>query len=108
MPFMWRQRAYCAPVPSAFGAQQPAGSGSCGAAGVRGPLLRSNSECLSVFSEIPDGLLGHTTSVTMGNSDIFFMPKPSNLLKIALPVLVFMPNLTIFTRAWPFFAHTSA
>ncbi|CBZ50713.1 conserved hypothetical protein [Neospora caninum Liverpool] len=107
MPFMWRQRAYCAPVPSAFAAQQPrAGGGS--ESGVRRPLLRSNSESLSVFSEIPDGLLGHTTSVTMGNSDIFFLPKPSNLLKVALPAFVFMPNLTIFTRAFPFYAHTSA
>ncbi|KFG57881.1 hypothetical protein TGRUB_211060 [Toxoplasma gondii RUB] len=106
MPFMWRQRAYCAPVPSSFASQQQNGLG--GEAGVRKPLLRSNSESLSVFSQIPDGLLGHTTSVTMGNSDIFFLPKPSNLLKIALPAFVFMPNLTIFTRAFPFYAHTSA
>lgn len=48
------------------------------------------------------------TSVTTGGSDIFFLPKPSNLLKFALPILVFMPNLTIFTKAWPFFAHRSA
>ncbi|PHJ24942.1 hypothetical protein CSUI_001206 [Cystoisospora suis] len=110
MPFLWRERAYCAPVPSAFTGRQrhDGGASSSSATGVREPLLKSNSECLSVFSGMPQGLLGHMTSVTTGGSDIFFLPKPSNLLKFALPILVFMPNLTIFTKAWPFFAHRSA
>lgn len=109
MGFGWRQRAYCAPMPSSFCVEGPlefveAPLGGPASGCLMPPSLKSSSETLSISSGLSQGLLGSLNSATLPNSDIFFLPKPSNLLRWGLPVLVFMPNLTLFTRSWPFYA----
>ncbi|XP_022587077.2 uncharacterized protein LOC34620352 [Cyclospora cayetanensis] len=116
MGFGWRQRAYCAPMPSCFSVEGPLDSSgaSLGASAASGSSsllpasVRGSSETFSVSTSLSQGLLGCMNSSTLPNSDIFFLPKPSNFLRWGLPVLVFLPNLTLFTRSWPFYASKAS
>ncbi|KAK1443915.1 hypothetical protein BgAZ_207910 [Babesia gibsoni] len=62
------------------------------------------SSTLSVQSLIPSTTFGNQCSTQIRGSDIFFLPKPTQLLFFALPVFVLMPNLTVFTRHWFFYS----
>lgn len=113
MGFLWKQRAYCAPTFSSFegswlseggAVQGREGDAVSAEGGIYPSSLRSNAETLSPLSHLPLGLLGELNNSTMPGSDVFFLPKPSNLIKFALPTLVFFPNLSIFTKSWPFYA----
>ncbi|EAN32416.1 putative integral membrane protein [Theileria parva strain Muguga] len=67
----------------------------------------SNGGCtstLDVKSLVPATTFGDQCSNKMRGTDIFFLPKPSQLLAFALPVFVLMPNLTVFARHWFFYA----
>ncbi|CCF72987.1 conserved Plasmodium protein, unknown function [Babesia microti strain RI] len=61
------------------------------------------SSTLNLPSLVPLTTFGDTLTNKMRGTDIFFMPKPSQLLPFALPVFVFMPNLTVFFRQWFFY-----
>lgn len=61
------------------------------------------SSTLSVQSMVPSTAFGNQCSTQIRGSDIFFLPKPTQLLCFALPVFVLMPNLTVFARQWFFY-----
>ena len=118
MGFGWRERPYCLPLLSSYSSNSllldplgvpslPSSSSSSSSRVERGPLLReglrSSSSTLEVCCSISQGLFGCLNSSSIPNSDIFFLPKPL-LLQQALPMLLFLPNLTVFTRSWPFYA----
>ncbi|KAG6440078.1 putative integral membrane protein [Babesia bovis T2Bo] len=62
------------------------------------------SSTLNMQSLVPSSAFGNLCSTQIRGSDIFFLPKPSQLLCFALPVFVLMPNLTVFARHWFFYA----
>ncbi|ORM41828.1 uncharacterized protein BXIN_0634 [Babesia sp. Xinjiang] len=62
------------------------------------------SSTLSLHSLVPSTAFGNLCSTEIRGSDIFFLPKPSQLLCFAIPVFVLMPNLTVFARQWFFYA----
>lgn len=61
------------------------------------------SSTLNVQSLVPSTTFGDQCATQIRGSDIFFLPKPSQLLMFALPVFVLMPNLTVFTRQFFFY-----
>ncbi|AFZ79012.1 hypothetical protein BEWA_018570 [Theileria equi strain WA] len=71
------------------------------------PQFANNGGCsntLSIKSLVPTTVFGDQCANEMRGTDIFFLPKPTQLLAFALPVFVLMPNLTVFTRNWFFYA----
>ncbi|GFE55077.1 hypothetical protein BaOVIS_024810 [Babesia ovis] len=62
------------------------------------------SSTLNLQSLVPSTAFGNLVSTEIRGSDIFFLPKPTQLLCFALPVFVLMPNLTVFARQWFFYA----
>ncbi|GBE60937.1 hypothetical protein, conserved [Babesia ovata] len=62
------------------------------------------SSTLNLQSLVPSTAFGNQCGTEIRGTDIFFLPKPTQLLFFALPVFVLMPNLTVFTRHWFFYA----
>eukprot|EP00920_Eleutheroschizon_duboscqi_P004200 GHVT01009677.1.p1 GENE.GHVT01009677.1~~GHVT01009677.1.p1 ORF type:complete len:165 (+),score=29.45 GHVT01009677.1:238-732(+) len=98
-------------APSNYSSSPSGGLPASGASGGRAagahdfPLSTSLSGNLATLStSFVPSQSGGLLQCWKGGDEFFFLPKPSNLIKFALPTLVFLPNITVFSRAWLLFA----
>ncbi|VWU51476.1 conserved protein, unknown function [Hepatocystis sp. ex Piliocolobus tephrosceles] len=64
----------------------------------------SNINTLNVINMLPLSLFSSYNSNNMSSTDILFLPKISTFLFFTIPIFVMLPNLTLYTKHWFFFA----
>ncbi|CRG98512.1 conserved Plasmodium protein, unknown function [Plasmodium relictum] len=64
----------------------------------------SNINSLNVTNLLPLSLFSNYNSNNMSSTDILFLPKFSTFLFFTIPIFVMLPNLTLYTKHWFFFA----
>ncbi|GAB64521.1 hypothetical protein PCYB_012540, partial [Plasmodium cynomolgi strain B] len=64
----------------------------------------SNMNSLNIVNMLPLSLFSNYNSNNMSSTDILFLPKFSTFLFFTIPIFVMMPNLTLYTKHWFFFA----
>ncbi|KAI4841318.1 hypothetical protein MKS88_000558 [Plasmodium brasilianum] len=64
----------------------------------------SNINSLNIISMLPLSLFSNYNSNNMSSTDILFLPKFSTFLFFTIPIFVMLPNLTLYTKHWFFFA----
>ncbi|CRG93076.1 conserved Plasmodium protein, unknown function [Plasmodium gallinaceum] len=64
----------------------------------------SNINSLNVTNLLPLSLFSSYNSNNMSSTDILFLPKFSTFLFFTIPIFVMLPNLTLYTKHWFFFA----
>ncbi|CAD2098821.1 conserved Plasmodium protein, unknown function [Plasmodium vinckei brucechwatti] len=64
----------------------------------------SNLNSLNIINMLPLSLFSSYNSNNMTSTDILFLPKFSTFLFFTIPIFVMLPNLTLYTKHWFFFA----
>ncbi|GAW79018.1 hypothetical protein, conserved [Plasmodium gonderi] len=64
----------------------------------------SNINSLNIVNMLPLSLFSNYNSNNMSSTDILFLPKFSTFLFFTIPIFVMLPNLTLYTKHWFFFA----
>ncbi|KYO00619.1 hypothetical protein PGSY75_0801600 [Plasmodium gaboni] len=64
----------------------------------------SNINSLNIINMLPLSLFSNYNSNNMTSTDILFLPKFSTFLFFTIPIFVMLPNLTLYTKHWFFYA----
>ncbi|SBS94495.1 conserved Plasmodium protein, unknown function [Plasmodium ovale] len=67
-------------------------------------MYMSNINSLNIINMLPLSLFSSYNSNNMSSTDILFLPKFSTFLFFTIPIFVMLPNLTLYTKHWFFFA----